>query len=102
MGVGFLNVTVHVWEVGMGGGIVVVDWQWAVLTTETKKGRDVRKGGVGLAPEWNTWVGGVRYTPVFLPEPFPKFLVKSEQSRVADVKLLSEDAKFIPRSHTPH
>jgi hypothetical protein len=38
--------TIHVWKVGMGGGIVVVGGQWASLTTEAEEGRGAREGGV--------------------------------------------------------
>ncbi len=45
------TMTIHVWKVGMGGGIVVVGGQWTVLTTEAEEGRGAREGGVGLEPE---------------------------------------------------
>ena len=42
------STTVHVWKVGVGGGVVVVGGERAVLTTKTKEGRGTREGGVSL------------------------------------------------------
>ncbi len=39
---------VHVWKVGVGGGVVVVGGEGAALTAETEEGRGVREGGVSL------------------------------------------------------
>ena len=42
---------VHVWKVGVGGGVVVVGGERAALTTETEEGRGAREGGVSLEPK---------------------------------------------------
>ncbi len=43
--------TVHVWKVGVGGGVVVVGGERDVLITKTQEGRGAREGGVGLEPK---------------------------------------------------
>ena len=42
---------VHVWKVGVGGGVVVVGGERAALTAETEEGRGAREGGVSLEPK---------------------------------------------------
>jgi hypothetical protein len=43
--------TVHVWKVGVGGGVVVVGGERAAMTAETEEGRGAREGGVSLEPK---------------------------------------------------